>query len=123
MVTPVLPGPRQLRRELCAVNLWAPTVEKMKKSRLTEKICEKLKEEAREWEILAREESPDEVAKSLENAEMFKVLRPPRQPISVRLDPRDVSLLKRFARRQGVTYSQLIAQWLHERLREEKSKY
>ena len=95
----------------------------MKKSKVPKKLREKLKNEAGEWERLAREESAVDVAQSLKSAEMFDVPRPPREPISVRLDPRDVSLLKRFARRKGITYSQLIAQWLHERIREVKSKY
>ncbi len=42
-------------------------------------------------------------------AEPFKIPRPARQPFSVRLDPFDISMLKRFARKKGVPQTQLMA--------------
>jgi len=53
-------------------------------------------------------------------AEPFKIPRPARQPVSVRLDPFDISMLKRFARKKWVPQTQLMATWLHERIEQEK---
>jgi len=36
------------------------------------------------------------------------------------MDPFDISMIKRFARKKGVPYSQLMAMWLHERMEKEK---
>ena len=91
----------------------------MNKTRLPEKLRRSLKTEALEWEEKARKETEPGVSKEMESAEFFNVPRPPRQPVSVRLNLMDISLLKRFARRRGIPYSQLIAQWLHERLKTE----
>ncbi len=91
----------------------------MKKTRLPEKLRRSLAAEALEWDEKARMETEDSVCKDIENAEIFNITRPPRQPVSVRLDLRDISLLKRFSRRRGIPYSQLIAQWLHERVETE----
>jgi hypothetical protein len=52
----------------------------------------------------------------LEEADAFAATRPPREPVSVRLDPQDIFLLKRLARRRGIAHSQLIALWVHERV-------
>ena len=91
----------------------------MNNTGLPEKLRKSLKTEALEWEKEARRETDGEVGGRLEKAELFSVPRPPRRPVSVRLDPGDISLLKRYARRRGVSYSQLISQWLHERLKSE----
>lgn len=89
----------------------------MNKTRLPEKLKKSLKTEALEWEKRAWKETEEAVSKRMESAEYFNVLRPPRRPVSVRLNIGDISLLKRSARRRGVSYSQLISQWLHERLK------
>ena len=91
----------------------------MKKTSLPVKLRKSLKAEALEWEEKARKETERDVRNEMKRAEFFDVPRPPRKPVSVRLDLWDISLLKRFARRQGVSYSQLVAQWLHERLEKE----
>jgi len=88
----------------------------MKASRLPEKIIQRLRKEAAAWDREAARESEGNVTAQLEKAEFFKLSRPAREPVSVRLDPQDVFLLKRLARRQGIPYSQLLAQWVHERV-------
>jgi len=88
----------------------------MKISRLPDKIVQRLRKEAITWDRARSRESARSVTAELEKAEVFRVLRPPREPVSVRLDPQDIFLLKRLARRQGIPHSQLIAQWVHERV-------
>ena len=92
------------------------TGEKMNIKSLPEKMRKDLEVEALEWEENARRETEEAISKEIEGSELFSVPRPPRRPVSVRLDIRDISLLKRLSRRRGITYSQLIVQWLHERL-------
>ena len=89
-------------------------------SPLPNKLRERLKKEASEWDAAIAAESPESVQKLLEEAEPFKVPRPPRQPVSLRLDPFDISMLKRIARKKGIPYTQLVATWLHERIEQEK---
>ena len=91
----------------------------MKKTILPETLRRSLAAEALEWDEKARMETENSVCKEVESAEIFDVRRPARQPVSVRLDLRDITLLKRFSRRRGIPYSQLIAQWLHERVETE----
>jgi len=89
-------------------------------SRLPKEIRNNLKEEAKEWEMTIAGESPEQVQKLLDTAETFKVPRPARQPVSLRLDPFDISLVKRLARKKGIPHTQLMAIWLHERIDQEK---
>ena len=89
-------------------------------SRLPKEIRNNLKEEAKEWDITIAGESPEQVQKLLDTAETFKVPRPTRQPVSLRLDPFDISLVKRLARKKGIPHTQLMAIWLHERIDQEK---
>ncbi len=88
----------------------------MKASRLSAKIVQRLRKEAVAWDRARRGEAEGEVAAALGEAEVFRVSRPAREPVSVRLDPQDIFLLKRVARRRGIPSSQLIALWVHERL-------
>ena len=88
--------------------------------RLPKKIRNNLKKEAEEWDITIAGESPEQVQKLLDKAETFKVPRPARQPVSLRLDPFDISLVKRLARKKGIPHTQLMAIWLHERIDQEK---
>lgn len=78
------------------------------------------KKEARYWNKEIAEEKPETIARLLEEAEPFVAQRPPRQPVSLRLDPRDLSLARRIARGQGIPFTQLLAMWLHERISREK---
>ncbi len=89
-------------------------------SRLPKEIRNNLKEEAKEWNMTIAGESPEQVQKLLDTAETFKVPRPARQPVSLRLDPFDISLVKRLARKKGIPHTQLMAIWLHERIDQEK---
>jgi predicted DNA binding CopG/RHH family protein len=89
-------------------------------SRLPKEIRNNLKEEAKEWDMTIAGESPEQVQKLLDTTETFKVPRPARQPVSLRLDPFDISLVKRLARKKGIPHTQLMAIWLHERIDQEK---
>ena len=89
-------------------------------SRLPKEIRNNLKEEAKEWDITITGESPEQIQKLLDKADTFKVPRPARQPVSLRLDPFDISLVKRIARKKGIPHTQLMAIWLHERIEREK---
>lgn len=91
----------------------------MKGSRLPEKIVQRLRREAVTWDRAVARESEGRVIAQLEKAEVFRLSRPAREPVSVRLDPQDIFLLRRLARRKGIPYSQLLAQWVHERVLKE----
>ncbi len=91
-------------------------------SRLPKKLRNDLKKEAREWEAAIARETPEQTRRLLSSAEKFDVPRPARQPVSIRLDPFDVSMIKRLARRKGVPYTQLMTLWLHERIEQEKAE-
>jgi predicted DNA binding CopG/RHH family protein len=80
-----------------------------------------LSKEARQWEKEIAEEKLEQTARLLEEAEPFVAHRPPRLPVSLRLDPRDLSLAKRIARGKGIPFTQLMAMWLHERISREES--
>jgi hypothetical protein len=79
-----------------------------------------LKKEAIQWDTAISGESPGEVQKLLDGAEPFKVPRPPREPVSLRMDPFDISMIKRLARKKGIAHTQLMAMWLRERIEREK---
>jgi len=56
----------------------------------------------------------------LDDAEPFRVPRPARVPVSLRMDPFDISIIKRLARKKGIPHTQLMAMWLRERIEREK---
>lgn len=89
-------------------------------SRLPREIRKDLKKEAKEWDRTIARETPEEIRQLLEEAEPLKIPRPARQPVSIRLDPFDISMVKRIARRKGIPHTQLMATWLHERIEREK---
>jgi hypothetical protein len=89
-------------------------------SRLPKRIRKSLQKEAQEWDTQIPTESPKKVQKLLESTEIFKVARPARQPVSLRLDPFDISIIKRIARNKGIPHTQLMALWLHEKVEQEK---
>ena len=91
-------------------------------SKLPKKIRKNLKEEASYWDSRIGREDSAQAAKLLEEAEPFIAQRPVRQPVSLRIDPFDLSMAKRIARLKGIPYSQLMAKWLHEKIEAEKSK-
>ena len=87
---------------------------------LSKKMAKNLLKEAHEWDKTIANESPEQAENLLNEAEVFRVSRPPRQPVSLRLDPFDLSMVKRIAREKGIPHTQLIALWLHERIEREK---
>ncbi|MBW1852466.1 MAG: hypothetical protein JRJ15_13790 [Deltaproteobacteria bacterium] len=90
-------------------------------SKLPKKIRNSLKKEAMKWDSTISGESPERVQEFLNEAEPFKVPRPARQPVSLRMDPFDISMIKRLARKKGVPHTQLMAIWLRERIEKEKN--
>jgi len=38
------------------------------------------------------------------------------------MDPFDLSLLKRIARRKGIPFTQFMSMWLHEKIQQEKAR-
>ena len=89
-------------------------------SRIPEKTRKDLKQEAARWEKAISRETPEQIQGLLNDAEPFQVPRPPRQPVSLRMDPFDLSMIKRLARKKGVPHTQLMAIWLRERVEKEK---
>ena len=87
---------------------------------LPKEIVKDLKEEAKAWDKAIAGESPERIEQMLDEAEPFKAPRPPRRPVSIRLDPFDLSMVKRLARKKGIPHTQLMAVWLHERIEAEK---
>ncbi len=92
-------------------------------SRLPKEIRESLKKEAKQWDNTITKEDAEQVPKLLNVAEAFKVSRPARQPVSLRMDIFDISMIKRLARKKGIPHSQLMALWLHERIEQEKKLF
>ena len=90
-------------------------------SKLPNQTRNGLKKEAIQWDTAISGESPEQIQELLNDAEPFKVPRPARQPVSLRMDPFDVSMIKRLARKKGVPHTQLMAMWLRERIEREKS--
>ena len=88
--------------------------------KISQKIRKKLKSEAKAWDSSISQEKPEQVAKLIEEADLFVASRPPRQPVSVRLDPFDLALLKRIARTKGIPFTQLMSMWLHEKVEQER---
>ncbi len=89
-------------------------------SKLPLRIRVKLKKEARAWDSSVGGKKGEEISQLIDKAELFIAQRPPRQPVSVRLDPFDLAMLKRLARRKGIPFTQLMSMWLHEKIEEEK---
>jgi predicted DNA binding CopG/RHH family protein len=91
-------------------------------SKLPKESKRKLIKEAQAWDSLITKETPEELNHLLEQAEPFMAQRPVKQPVSLRVDPFDLSMAKRIARRKGIPFSQLMAMWLHERIEQEKAE-
>jgi len=86
-----------------------------------QKIRKKLKKEACVWDTSIAHERPEQVEKFLDKAEPFVATRRGRRPVSIRIDPFDLSLAKRIARRKGIPFTQLMSMWLHEKIEQEKT--
>jgi predicted DNA binding CopG/RHH family protein len=96
--------------------------ENQKMKKLPKRTKLGLKREARAWDSSIAKEKPEEVSGLLGKAQLFVARRPPRQPVSVRLDPFDLALLKRIARNKGLPFTQLMSMWLHEKVEQEKTQ-
>jgi predicted DNA binding CopG/RHH family protein len=95
--------------------------EDQKMTKIPEKIRKRLGNEARNWDESISRENPERVEELLESAEVFRARRPPRQPVCLRVEPFDLSILKRIARRKGLPFTQLMSMWLHEKIEQEKA--
>ena len=91
-------------------------------SKLPKAIKDRLSKEARDWDAAIAMETPAETEALLKQSKPFKVSRPPRKSVSVRVDTFDLAMLKRLARKKGLPPSQLMAMWLHERIEKEKTE-
>ncbi len=89
-------------------------------NRLPKKTSNSLRKEAVKWDAAISGESPEQIQELLNDAEPFNVPRPARQPVSLRMDPFDISMIKRLARKKGLPHTQLMAMWLRERIEKEK---
>lgn len=89
-------------------------------STIPKKKRNSLRKEAIKWDSAISRETPEQVQEMLNNSEPFKVPRPARQPVSIRMDPFDVSMVKRLAHKKGIPHTQLMAMWLRERIEKEK---
>lgn len=89
-------------------------------NKFPEKLRKRLKKEALAWDASISSESVETVEALLDKAEPFNATRPPRQPVSLRIDPFDLSMVKRIARRRGIPFTQLMSMWLHEKVEQEK---
>ncbi len=88
-------------------------------SKLPARTRNRLKKEAYAWDTSIAAEAPEKVREHLDQAEPFIATRPPRQPVSLRIDPFDLSMAKRIARRKGIPFTQLMSMWLHEKIEQE----
>jgi hypothetical protein len=91
-------------------------------SRLPKAIRYRLRKEASNWDSAIAGETPTETEELLQQAKPFEVPKPPRRPVSVRMDSFDLAMLKRPARKKGLPPAQLMAMWLHERIEEERKQ-
>ncbi|MEW6667548.1 MAG: hypothetical protein AB1512_20265 [Thermodesulfobacteriota bacterium] len=89
-------------------------------SRVPKDIRNRLRREARDWDAAIARETPSQTEDLLKQAKPFEISRPPRRPVSVRMDSLDLAMLKRLARKKGLPPAQLMAMWLHERIEQEK---
>lgn len=76
--------------------------------------------EADYWDELLLNESIEEFEQDLRKAERLNAKRPPKVNVTMRMDPNDLSLLKRKANKLGIPYSQIIASIVHQALRNDR---
>jgi predicted DNA binding CopG/RHH family protein len=91
-------------------------------SKLSAVTIKNLQKEAIKWDKDIQEESPEKTEQLMREAKLFYAVRPPREPVSLRIDPFDISMIKRLARKKGLPHTQLMAMWLHERVEKEKAQ-
>ena len=81
----------------------------------------KTKKEGKIWDSILLNESIEDFEEDLKNSESFYASRPPKVNVTLRLDPVDLSLLKRKSRKLGLPHSQVISSIIHQVLRKDKS--
>ncbi|OGP93891.1 MAG: hypothetical protein A2157_11625 [Deltaproteobacteria bacterium RBG_16_47_11] len=91
-------------------------------NKLPAKFRNRLKKEAQSWDTSIANEKPEKIKELLDQAELFVASRPPRQPVSLRIDPFDLSMAKRIARQKGIPFTQLMSMWLHEKIEQERKR-
>lgn len=84
-------------------------------------MSKSLLKESEYWDEILLNESIDEFENDLKKSEQFTAQRPPKVNVTLRLDPTDLSLIKRKANRLGLPHSQVIASIIHQSLRKDKS--
>jgi hypothetical protein len=87
-------------------------------SKLPEKTRKRLKEESQTWDTSIAKEKSQKVEELLNQAKPFIAT----QPVSSLVDPFDISMAKRIARRKGIPFTQLMSMWLHEKIEQEKNE-
>ena len=80
-----------------------------------------IEKESTYWDNILENESPADFESDLKKSEIFSAQRPPKVNVTLRLDPLDLSLIKRKANKLGLPHSQLIASIVHQSLRSEKA--
>src|SRR4030065_1957546 len=79
--------------------------ENQEMNKLPAKFRNRLKKEAQSWDTSIANEKPEKIKELLDQAELFVASRPPRQPVSLRIDPFDLSMAKRIARQKGTPFT------------------
>lgn len=109
-----VPGRERVPRHGAADDRWrAPTIQPMEKAMRKIPQTDSITELARFWDthdLTEFEEELEEVPESV-----FE--RDERTVVSIRLDPEQVAALRRFAQSAGVQETDLVAQWVREKLR------
>ena len=80
-----------------------------------------IEKESTYWDNILENESLADFENDLKKSEIFSAQRPPKVNVTLRLDPLDLSLIKRKANKLGLPHSQLIASIVHQSLRKEKA--
>jgi len=80
-----------------------------------------IEKESTYWDNILETENLTDFENDLKKSEIFTAQRPPKVNVTLRLDPLDLSLIKRKANRLGLPHSQLIASIVHQSLQREKT--
>ncbi len=80
-----------------------------------------IEKESTYWDNILENENLTDFENDLKKSEIFTVQRPPKVNVTLRLDPLDLSMIKRKANKLGLPHSQLIASIVHQSLRKERA--
>ena len=84
-------------------------------------MARQIEKEAIYWDNILENESKTDFENDLKKSERFTAQRPPKVNVTLRLDPLDLSLIKRKANKLGLPHSQLISSIVHQSLRRGKT--